>query len=291
LRILSFDTSTEAVQVALLADGLPVAEYIQTRDQGGDGGAPRQQAGTVLLPMVDRALKDQNWLKDSLDCLVVGVGPGSFTGIRTGVVTARTLAQALNLPLIPVCLLECFASAADLPVAIVLGASRGSCFVAAYDVAASASPNQNLTGLDRSSVSPSESGLRLPDLRELIAPSYVSHAELSSVLEGVERWAVAPQAVDGVSGSAAQLTELPKVKNIAMQQAQIAWNRLSLTLAQEAGAANAGRKQRLIELFPYDKVQPLYLRSPSVTVKSNRETAHPQASNGNENQANAPGRH
>jgi tRNA threonylcarbamoyl adenosine modification protein YeaZ len=287
LRILSFDTSTEVVQVALLADGLPVADYAQNRDQGDEVGAPRQQAGTVLLPMIDMALNMENWSKNTVDCLVVGVGPGSFTGIRTGVVTARTLAQALNLPLVPVCLLECFASAADLPVAVVLAASRGNCFVAAYDDAAA--PNQNLTDVGQPSVSPSESRLRLPDLHELIAPAYVSHGELGAVLGGVARWAVARDAMDVVTGSAAQLTELPKVKNIAMQQAQIAWNRLSLTMAKEAGAADNWRKQRLIELFPYNKVEPLYLRSPSVTVKANQQTAHPQASNGNENQANAPG--
>jgi tRNA threonylcarbamoyl adenosine modification protein YeaZ len=287
LRILSFDTSTEAVQVALLADGMPVAEYVQTREQGDAGGAQRQQAGTVLLPMIDQALKSENWPKNTLDCLVVGVGPGSFTGIRTGVVTARTLAQALDLPLVPVCVLECFATAADLPVAVVLAASRGNCFVAAYDGAAAS--NQNLTDVGHSAIPSSESRLRLPDLRELVAPTYVSHGELSALIGGVARWVVAPDATDAVTGSAAELAELPKVKNIAMQQAQIAWNRLSLTMAKEAGTAGTWGKQRLIQLFPYNKVEPLYLRSPSVTVKSNQQTAHPQASNGNENQANAPG--
>ena len=270
MRILSFDTSAEAVQVALLQDGTPVAQYSHGPDQGVAQGAPRQQAGATLLPLIDTALKEQGWEKQSLECLVVGVGPGSFTGIRTGVVTARTLAQALNLPLVPVSLLECFASACELPVAVVLSASRGHSFAAAYCRAPSTD----------------ELSLRLPLLDELIAPAYVPHKELIPLLESVSRWAVAQDAMDFVQGCSNELTELPKVKNIAMQQAQIAWNRLSLRMSKDAGG-DTGRRQSLLELFPYNNVQPLYLRSPSVTVKP----SNTQASHGNENQANAPGRH
>jgi tRNA threonylcarbamoyladenosine biosynthesis protein TsaB len=61
-----------------------------------------------LLPMTQRLLRDADVAKSMVTHIAVSKGPGSFTGIRIGVATARALGQALNLPVIGVPTLETF---------------------------------------------------------------------------------------------------------------------------------------------------------------------------------------
>lgn len=69
-----------------------------------------------LIPMVDTMLKKCGVSKDQIDLLAPSVGPGSFTGIRIGVSTARALCQALGIKAVPVPTLEafCFKESADM---------------------------------------------------------------------------------------------------------------------------------------------------------------------------------
>jgi tRNA threonylcarbamoyl adenosine modification protein YeaZ len=284
VRILSFDTSTERLQVALLQDGevacersldanadlnathVALAMPIKARqsEQFGPGAAlppprgrmsrtprkvaPRQEIVTALLPMIDSALLEVGWDKTSLDCIVVGIGPGSFTAIRTGVVTARTLAQALKLPLVPVSLLETYASLCQLPCAVVLAAGKEHCFAAAYTKS-------------------SDSG-------QIGAPAYVEAAKLGLWLAACERWAVSKSLFETLASPERVLLELPDVKNIATRQGQIGWNRLSLTMSakpdsdSQAETGSVAIRARLHKLFPYSAVLPLYLRNPSITLKA-----------------------
>ncbi len=115
-------------------------------------------------------------------------------------------------------------------------------------------------------------------------------------------WELTEAVAQSDQSSAVSLIALPIVKNIATRQAQIAWNRLSLTLAQAGyeGSLDCSEKQSgsissknsdwkpfLLKQFPFRNVQPLYLRDPSVTVKSTNTQA---ATNATENPADAPGR-
>lgn len=233
--------------------------------------APRQQMASALLPLIDQTLKEAGWPKSILECIVVGTGPGGFTAIRTGVVTARTLAQALNLPLVPVSLLEMYASVCQLPCAIVLAAGKDHFFVAAYDAAISSSSSSSSPAVA------AQSQTYTGQIAETVSSAYVSEAEIATLLADCPTWAVPGELRQSFLAPSRSLIELPKVKNIATRQGQIAWNRLSLTMSSQAdreseSATGASGEpsdcRRLLEQYPYSSVQPLYLRDPSITIKA-----------------------
>ncbi len=242
----------------------------------------RQEAVAALMPSVVDLMNEAGWNKSDLDCVVVGEGPGSFTGVRTGIVTGRTIAQGLNLPLLAVSLLDCYASVVELPAAILLSAGRGRYFVAGYDSAIRS------TGTFNTSVPPIS--VSLEELGDLFSEFFVWYLDgkALSELEGAPEKLVsqharrAPSVGAGKDAGAPRLVSLPILENIATKQAQIAWDRLSLKLAEaslseeglskQSGSSDSAGKRRLLrdsllQAFPYHSVTPLYLRSPSITLK------------------------
>jgi tRNA threonylcarbamoyladenosine biosynthesis protein TsaB len=127
MRILAFDTATAATVVAL-ADG-EVA--LERRDDPPVGERPRHTSR--LMPLIAELLEEAGWGWDQLDRLAVGVGPGTFTGLRIGVATARALAQARELELVGVSTLESLSLNAEASsICAVLDARRGEVFAAAW---------------------------------------------------------------------------------------------------------------------------------------------------------------
>ena len=92
-KILMIETSTTQCSVALAKGGTPVA-WKEERAEQGYVHAER------LMPFVDTVLHEQGWSRTDLDAVAVSGGPGSFTGLRIGVSTAKGLCQALQIPLI-----------------------------------------------------------------------------------------------------------------------------------------------------------------------------------------------
>jgi tRNA threonylcarbamoyl adenosine modification protein YeaZ len=92
-----------------------------------------------MLGLIDAALAQAAWTRHTLDRIAVGVGPGSFTGIRVGIALGQGIALGLGRPLVGVISLQAMARA--VPVSIsglrcpLLDARRGEVFVAAYDAA------------------------------------------------------------------------------------------------------------------------------------------------------------
>ena len=127
--ILGFDTATPATVVALLPDE---GEPIELHHEPASGERPGH--ATQLLPLARRALDAAGATFADVDRIGVGVGPGTFTGLRIGVATARALGQATGAELTPVSTLEALADGADTDRAVlaVLDARRGEAFVAAY---------------------------------------------------------------------------------------------------------------------------------------------------------------
>ncbi|MDX6582758.1 MAG: tRNA threonylcarbamoyladenosine biosynthesis protein TsaB [Solirubrobacterales bacterium] len=130
--ILGLDTSTADAAVAVTIAGEPVSER---RAGTGPGGRPRHAA--VLLAEVESAIAEAGgW--ERIELLAVGIGPGTFTGLRVGIATARALAQARGLPLAPVGSLTALARgigerAPDRPRLALTDARRGELFAALFD--------------------------------------------------------------------------------------------------------------------------------------------------------------
>ncbi len=100
MLLLAFDTATLAVTVAL-HDGTKVVAEITEVD-------PRRH-GELLAPAIAKVLQSASATPRDITEIVVGVGPGPFTGLRVGIVTARTLADALHVPVHGFCTLDVLA--------------------------------------------------------------------------------------------------------------------------------------------------------------------------------------
>jgi tRNA threonylcarbamoyladenosine biosynthesis protein TsaB len=102
--LLAFDTATPHVTVALHDGSRVVATYESEESM---------RHGEMLAPGIERVLEEAGATPADLTEIAVGVGPGPFTGLRVGLVTARTLGFARGLPVRGVCSLDILAAAAS----------------------------------------------------------------------------------------------------------------------------------------------------------------------------------
>ena len=132
MNLLGLDTSTAAAAACVLrADGEAFEEL-------PDPSALRRSPAhaSELMPAVARVMERAGLDWPELDAVAVGVGPGSFTGLRIGVATARGLARANGVRLRPVSSLAALAEGIDGGDTVVLpliDAKRGELFAAAYE--------------------------------------------------------------------------------------------------------------------------------------------------------------
>jgi tRNA threonylcarbamoyl adenosine modification protein YeaZ len=140
--VLALDTSTEVVAVGLLEVPGPGAEALPTvlATQACQGA---RRHGEQLMPAVLETCAAAGRRLVELDAVVCGAGPGPFTGLRVGLVSAAGLGDALGVPVYPVCSLDAVAAAvwalsaggqaAGEPLLVVSDARRREVYWAAYD--------------------------------------------------------------------------------------------------------------------------------------------------------------
>lgn len=236
IRTLSFDTSVNQLSIAIFENGKLVDSTLVKPEEKN-----RQETVTRLIPEIDRILRDNSWSRDSLTHLVVGVGPGSFTGVRIGVVTARTLAQALGLPLIGINRFQSISSTIENSSGIILDGGRNHLFLASY---------------------PCTNVLEEP----LIAPFQCTISDLKEQLSEGRQWYCEAKIIDQVSkNSIKKLEKLRDLHNIAEIHGKILENQL-----------NSSNDDSLE--YPFERVKPLYLRGASITLKKNASKSQTSSS-------------
>lgn len=129
IKLLAIDTACAACSAALWVDGVVVSSRLREMVRG---------QAEALMPMVAEVMREAEADFAALDLVAVTIGPGSFTGLRTGLAAARGLALARSLPLIGVTTTESIALAAyrlateagpRRPITVVLNSRREDLYV------------------------------------------------------------------------------------------------------------------------------------------------------------------
>jgi len=123
---LAIDTSTDIASLALVQDNEVMAELTWRCGQNHS---------TQLLPNLSHLLNQAQLSLQSVDCIIVAKGPGSFNGIRVGISTAKGLAFSLGIPLVGISTLEVEAyqhAGTGLPICPIFNAGRGEIATAMY---------------------------------------------------------------------------------------------------------------------------------------------------------------
>jgi len=233
LPTFALDTATPNPGLAVVRGDVPVAELWLGGGPDGTGGRRVLEAGHHLLEASGTALGD-------VDRIVVGVGPGGFTGLRIGLATALALGQALDVPVVGASTLEALALGIadalgpDREAALVvplIDARRGELFAAAYRAA---------PGAD--------------ELEELLAPTAVRPAELAAELAALGgELGPAFAAGDGLRApAAADLLADPRLRPLPPGSPAHRPRAFDLVRRVEAGAGRPA--------------SPLYLRLPDAEV-------------------------
>jgi len=220
MRVLGVDTATADAVVGVTADGEVVHEV-----SVGPGPDERPRHSQVLLPEIEHSVEAAGgWGR--IERIAVGIGPGSYTGLRIGIATARALAQARGLQIAPVGSLTALARGISrqdragklaLPV---LDARRGEAFAA----------------------------LLADDGAEL-RPPFVAHPdELTELVRGLDRPLLA--AGDGALRFATEL----EAAGATVASPEDPIHRVAPRHVCAVGEA-------AVEV-PADRIQPLYLRPP-----------------------------
>jgi tRNA threonylcarbamoyladenosine biosynthesis protein TsaB len=130
VTLLGLDTSTPAASACVLRDDGEAFEVTPPAERLSRPPAH----STELMPAVAEAMERAGVEWRDLDAIAVGVGPGTFTGLRIGIATARALATAANLPLRPISSLGALAAGIDSPSRLpLIDARRGEVFAALFE--------------------------------------------------------------------------------------------------------------------------------------------------------------
>lgn len=138
MKVLAFDTSSKALSVAIL-DGKNLLADVTVNI--------KKNHSITLMPAIDFLMTSVDLQPSDLDRIVVAHGPGSYTGLRVAVATAKTLAYTLNIELVGVSSLYALAAAADLDglVVPIMDARRNNVYAGFYKNGQSVKADQHMS--------------------------------------------------------------------------------------------------------------------------------------------------
>ncbi len=140
MLILGIDTATISSSIALF-------ETSSNRDLGVVSSPGAAKNSESIIPGIDSLLERNSLDYSSIDLITVAIGPGSFTGLRVGLSTAKGLAYALAKPIVALDSLAIRAFSAETtgePIAVCLDAKRGEVFGAIFKSYNKLSPPETL---------------------------------------------------------------------------------------------------------------------------------------------------
>ncbi|MBB3049103.1 tRNA threonylcarbamoyl adenosine modification protein YeaZ [Prauserella isguenensis] len=143
MLILALDTATPAVTAGIVRLSGPAAADVTASDVTepvAEQVAARvtvdpRAHGELLTPHVLDAVADAGITLADVGAVVVGTGPGPYTGLRAGLVTGAALAHSLGVPAYPVCTLDAIAAGPEGAALVVTDARRREVYWATYDAA------------------------------------------------------------------------------------------------------------------------------------------------------------
>ena len=127
MKLLAYDTSS-AVLTAAIFDGTKKIAEFESRSF--------ERHSSVLVPSLEKLLKDHGMALSQIGVLAVGLGPGSFTGLRVGITTAKIFAYACQMKIVGVSSLEAMALRANSfqgEIASILDARKGMLYAGLYE--------------------------------------------------------------------------------------------------------------------------------------------------------------
>lgn len=128
MKILALETSGPVGSIAALDDDRVLVE----RDLGKG-----LEHGRLLVSVVDVVIREAGWNpRGDVELIAIGLGPGSFTGLRVGLTFAKTMAALSGIPLVGICSLDIMARNApddEADILTILDAKRGDVYAAAYE--------------------------------------------------------------------------------------------------------------------------------------------------------------
>lgn len=132
VRLLAVETSSPVFSAAV-CEGPEIIAFLQTEGQG--------RPSSLLTELIEQTLQKAGLKMEELDGFAISIGPGSFTGLRVGVMTVKALAWALKKPVLPVSSLEVIAhnaAAGPNDVWVLLDACKGNVYSAVFSPAGGA---------------------------------------------------------------------------------------------------------------------------------------------------------
>jgi tRNA threonylcarbamoyl adenosine modification protein YeaZ len=178
--LLAFDTATPAVTVAL-HDG--------SRVLAQESAVDARRHGELLAVFIDKALRSVGAVTGDLTAIAVGTGPGPYTGLRAGLVTARVLGSALDIRVDGLCTLDIIAAdavshAAGRAFLVATDARRKELYLASYSAYGErVSGPEVLPGSELPAGLPvaGEGALLYPGAAESLEPRYPAAAALAAL--------------------------------------------------------------------------------------------------------------
>lgn len=230
--VLGIDTATADTAIAVIGGREPV----ERRTGPGPDGRPRHTE--TLLREIEGAVESAGgW--DRIELIAVGIGPGSYTGLRIGIATARALAQSTELPIVAASSLSALArgigelpEAAGRPRLAVIDARRAEVFVA-------------LEGAQG---------------EELWAPFVTAPEELAARLDAL------PEAPLAAGDGALRFRDELEAVGVTVPADPDEVHRIAARHTCELAAASAPARP--------DQIEPVYLRAPDAEVWLERDRGH-----------------